>query len=71
MTPDFSIHFTHFQLRTMKKSLIYLLILSIITLPFVGCLDGSGEEASGTVPWGAPTEWEGAGPGLPNMSNQN
>jgi len=55
----------------MKKSLIYLLILSIITLPFVGCLDGSGEEASGTVPWGAPTEWEGAGPGLPNMSNQN
>jgi len=54
----------------MKKSLIYLLLLSILAIPFAGCLDGS-DEASGTVPWASPSEWEGAGPGLPNMPAQN
>jgi len=54
----------------MKKPLLFLILLSILAMPFAGCLDGS-EEASGTVPWAAPSQWEGAGPGLPNIPVQN
>ncbi|MBN1404857.1 MAG: hypothetical protein JW942_10380 [Opitutales bacterium] len=54
----------------MKKSLLVLLMLAGLALPFTGCLDSS-EEASGTVPWGAPSSWEGGGPGMPNMNQKD
>ena len=54
----------------MKKHLIYLIVLSMLASFFAGC-GGPSEEASGTVPWGAPAKFEGAGIGMPKMDQQD
>lgn len=54
----------------MKKHLVYLLILSLLASFIAGC-GAPTEEASGTVPWGAPAKFEGAGVGMPKMNDQD
>lgn len=53
----------------MKKHLIYLLIISILASFLAAC--AQTDEASGTVPWGAPASFEGAGVGMPKMEKQD
>jgi hypothetical protein len=50
----------------MKKRLFYLFVAIAMTLFLAGC--ETTNEAAGTVPWGAPASFEGAGVGLPNMN---
>jgi hypothetical protein len=52
----------------MKKHLIYLLIAAILASFLAGC--APAEEASGTVPWGSPAKFEGAGVGLQQLDKQ-
>lgn len=53
----------------MKKHLFYLIGLALLTSFLAGC--GTTDEASGTVPWGAPASFEGAGVGLPQMEEKD
>ncbi len=55
----------------MKKSILLILALASASLFLSGCFDPNAEEASNTVPWGAPASFEGAGPGMPNMNTKD
>jgi hypothetical protein len=55
--------------KPMNKRFIYIMILAALASCFAGCK--TSEEASGTVPWGAPASFEGAGVGLPQMDKQD
>jgi hypothetical protein len=52
----------------MKKYafLFTALVISLLASILAGC-GAPSEEASGTVPWGGPASFEGAGLGLPQI----
>lgn len=54
----------------MKRHLPLILLLVLASAFFAGCATKSAEEseANATVPWGKPADFEGAGVGLPQMT---
>ena len=50
----------------MKKRMLYLFLAALFAAFLAGCK--TVDDASGTVPWGHPADFEGAGVGLPNLS---
>ncbi|HNX05304.1 MAG TPA: hypothetical protein PKI32_07360 [Opitutales bacterium] len=54
----------------MKRYIPVFILMALASAFFAGCASEQTDEASATVPWGKPASFEGAGVGLPNMSQQ-